>query len=255
MPEPALLMERLNVIGQALEQSGQGLALLGLGSVGVELSRMDIYSDLDFFAIVQPGYKQRFVDSTDWLEVIHPVGYCFKNTADGCKLMFADGVFCEYAVFEPQELAGIPFAPGRIVWQAEGFDAAVCTPGQPPTRCTDREWLIGEALTNLYVGLCRYRRGEKLVALRFIQSYAVDRVLDLAALAQAPSPDALPDPFQIERRFEQRYPSAAAYLPAMLQGYDKIPESAAAILGWLKDTCSLNQTMVREIEALLKDGV
>jgi hypothetical protein len=39
---------------------------------------------------------------------------------------------------------------------------------KPPTV----EWLLGEALTCLYVGLCRYHRGEKLSAQLFIQHYA-----------------------------------------------------------------------------------
>ena len=44
------LLKRLDDIGQSLERSGHALALIGLGSVGVELDRLDSYSDLDFFA-------------------------------------------------------------------------------------------------------------------------------------------------------------------------------------------------------------
>ena len=40
-----------------------------------------------------------------------------------CVEAGADGIFAEPAVFEPQEVVSIPFAPGRIVWQAPGFDA------------------------------------------------------------------------------------------------------------------------------------
>jgi len=52
----------------------------------------------------------------------------------------ADGVFCEFAVFEPQELPAIPFAPGRVVWKRDGVDAAIALPAgharprPPPTR-------------------------------------------------------------------------------------------------------------------------
>ena len=42
------------------------------------------------------------------------------------------------------------------------------------------EWSLGEALTNLYVGLSRLRRGEKLSAMRLIQYHAVDRILELS---------------------------------------------------------------------------
>jgi hypothetical protein len=55
------LLHRLEAIGRALDQSGQALALIGLGSVGVELDRLDEHSDLDFFVIAAPGHKRRFV--------------------------------------------------------------------------------------------------------------------------------------------------------------------------------------------------
>jgi lincosamide nucleotidyltransferase B/F len=111
------LLTRLDEIGRSLERSGHGLALIGLGSVGLELDRIDAYSDLDFFVIVEDGYKQAYIDSLGWLSDIHPVAYLFRNTVDGYKLLFADGIFCEFAVFELGELQNIPFAPGRIVWK------------------------------------------------------------------------------------------------------------------------------------------
>ena len=52
-----LLLQRLDEIGGSLAQSGHALALLGLGSVGEELHRLDQYSDIDFFVIVDPGLR------------------------------------------------------------------------------------------------------------------------------------------------------------------------------------------------------
>ncbi len=112
--EPEILLKRLDNIGQSLKQSGHGLALIGLGSVGLELDRLDAYSDLDFFAIVEAGYKHAYLEDLSWLSVLSPIAFCFRNTKDGFKLLFADGVFCEFAVFEPKELESIPFAPGRV---------------------------------------------------------------------------------------------------------------------------------------------
>ena len=43
--DPQSLLKRLDEIGQSLERSGHALALLGLGSVGLELDRLDSYSD------------------------------------------------------------------------------------------------------------------------------------------------------------------------------------------------------------------
>ena len=106
--EANLLLKRLDEIGHSLEQSNHALALIGLGSVGLELERLDAYSDLDFFVIVEPGYKHSFLDDLHWLSALCPVAYCFPNMEDGYKLLFEDGIFCEFAIFEPDELQAGP---------------------------------------------------------------------------------------------------------------------------------------------------
>src|SRR5436190_636792 len=99
-PQTNLLIARLNAIGASLAQSRGALALIGLGSVGTELERLDDYSDLDFFVIVEPGRKPDFIQNLDWLSRPGPIAYAFRNTAEGYKVLFEDGVFCEFAVFE-----------------------------------------------------------------------------------------------------------------------------------------------------------
>ncbi len=245
------LLKRLEEIGYSLAQSEGGLALLGLGSVGQELARLDEYSDLDFFAIVQPGCKAQFIANLDWLSRIQPVAYAFKNTAYGYKLLFADGIFCEFAVFEPPELANITFVDGRIIWQAADFDASPLD--KPTVEKQDRpvEWLVGEALTNLYVGLGRYRRGEKLSAARFIQWYAVDRAVELAARIEVEQPH-FADQFDQDRRFEQRYPETAVHLPQFVPGYDHSPAAAKTILDFLEAHVPINSAMKSAIQALIE---
>jgi len=248
MVTPQHLLTRLEAIGHALEDSGKGLALIGLGSVGQERQRLDEYSDLDFFAIVEPGCKQSFIENLDWLSSICPLAYCFRNTRDGYKLLFEDGVFCEFAVFEPQELHTAAFAPGSVIWKRPDVSEAIAIPAQipQPPEPSSAEWLLGEALTNLYVGLGRFRRGEKLSAQRFIQHYAVDRLLELAALFETPT--ATPaDPFNRERRFEQRYPLAAALLPQFVPGYQHCPQAALAILDFLDQHFEVNPAIKAEI--------
>ncbi|MFN8375868.1 MAG: hypothetical protein U0694_23720 [Anaerolineae bacterium] len=253
MDRPALLLRRLDEIGQALAASGHGLALLGLGSVGVERERLDAYSDLDFFVIVEQGHKAAYLSSLDWLAAAHPIAYAFQNTRDGYKLLFADGIFCENAIFEPQELAEIPFAPGRIVWQAVGFDASLLAPRVKLPTPKTVEWLLGEAITNLYVGMGRYRRGEKLSALRFVQGYAVDRLVELADQIEAEKP-AFRDPYTPERRFEQRFPELTTHLPRFLPGYEATPQAAAAIVEFLAQHFEVNAAMKAAILELCAEG-
>ena len=251
------LLARLDAIGASLERTGHALALLGLGSVGLELERLDAYSDLDFFALVEPGFKQHFMNNLDWLSNLCPVAYAFRNSDDGYKLLYEDGIFCEFAIFEPDELRRIPFSPGRVVWKKPQIPDDIAFPVVPlppaPTR-PDAAWLVGEALTNLLVGLGRFWRGEKLSAARFIQGYAVDRILDLAALVETEK-GALRDRFASERRFEQRFPAIAVNLPDFVQGYERSPESALAVLAFLEQHFEVNQPAaqaVRDLAALKK---
>lgn len=62
MSKKEALIKRLEEIGASLKNSGNALALLALGSCGLEQDRLDTYSDLDFFVIVK-----------DWLQAsLHP---------------------------------------------------------------------------------------------------------------------------------------------------------------------------------------
>jgi len=249
--DPQSLLKRLEEIGQSLQRSGHALALIGLGSVGRELDRLDSYSDLDFFAIVEKDYKHAYLDSLRWLSDIHPIAYSFLNTDDGYKVLFEDGIFCEFAVFEPAELENIPFAPGRAIWKRKGIPDTFSQPTTLPKfrQNRDQDWLLGEALTNIYIGLNREKRGEKLSGMRFIQDYAVDRVLELAEYIE-PAREAHLDPFVNERRIEQRYPAFIPQFSAWMQGYEKNHESALAILAFLEAHFEVNAAIVNAIREL-----
>ncbi|MCX7784449.1 MAG: hypothetical protein N2318_12510 [Meiothermus sp.] len=246
------LLERLEAIGRSLENSGHALALMGLGSVGLELERIDQYSDLDFFAIVEDGYKRRYLENLDWLGNVAPLAYHFQNTEDGYKLLFEDGIFCEFAVFELHELEHIPFSAGRMVWKRPYIEDSIAVPALKNSSSPkpNVEWQVGEALTNLLIGLKRYRRGEKLSGSRFVQNYALDRVLDLAEWVETETPY-FKDPFGIERRFERRFPAVSERLPHFAQGYERTPESSLAILEFLEQHFEVNAAIAREIRTLI----
>ncbi|WP_225753913.1 hypothetical protein [Actinotalea sp. Marseille-Q4924] len=248
------LLRRLDRIGAALAADGRALALLGLGSVGLERDRLDRWSDLDFFVVVGPGAKGPMIEDLSWLTGVAPVAYAFRNTPDGYKLLYRDGVLCELAVFEPHELPGIPFAAGRVVWAQEGFDTTLLRPVRtaPAPPPVDVAWATGEALTALYVGLGRYHRGERLAAARLVQSHAVDRVLEIAASVEMPTAAPV-DPFAPERRAERRLPLTAQHLATFVQGYDRTPQSARAVLGWLDEHVDVDPAMRAAVLALCAD--
>jgi hypothetical protein len=245
------LLKRLDEIGQSLERSGHALALIGLGSVGVDLERLDAYSDLDFFVIVEPGFKSSYLNDLAWLSAICWIAYHFPNTQDGYKLLFEDGIFCEFAIFEPDELQTIPLSGSRIVWKQPYVADTLIQPMEATVthHKHGQEWLLGEALTNLYVGMRREKRGEHLSAMRFIQGYAVDRLVELAETIENPQTGP-GDKFALERRFEDRFPGLASQVPGWLQGYTRNRESALEILAFLRQNFEINDAIAEAIQRL-----
>ncbi len=243
------LLKRLDAIGESLKKYPNTLALIGHGSVGVELSRLDDYSDLDFFVVVEDDEKIKFIDSLFWLEDVAPLAYFFKNTQDGYKFMYEDGIYGEFAVFGRSEMAHVTQNEGRLVWKRDNYEESQLLEKKGkivPIEDTDADFRINEALTNLYVGVLRAQRGEKLSALRFIESYALTNLLSVIHLF-IKEEKAMKDPFNLERRFELRYPTLHSKLPLMLQGYHHLADSAEAILDIIVSIYQANKAFVQEI--------
>jgi hypothetical protein len=243
------LQNRLSDLGKYLYVLDSSVALLALGSCA-ETSRMDEYSDLDFFVIVKEGFKAEFLIDLVWLESITPLAYSFRNTIDGYKVMWKDGIYAEFAIFELHELPTIAYSPGRFIFKKKGYELS-----NEPTRKIqelrqhDLSYALNEILTNLYVGLGRYRRGEILSAHRLICVHAVDRYLSILPLLDEPT-DALIDPFALDRRVEFRHPMMKSKLSSFVKDYDHVLEAAQAMVDELQKISSMNETLLLEINKL-----
>ncbi len=175
------LLRRLDEMALRLQADTSVLALLALGSVGRDVHRLDEHSDLDFFVITDD--KQRLLDDVSWLG--GPIEWLHRNTSDGYKALVA-GIYHEFAVFTPEELPAIPFAPGRVVWARPGFDVSLLTPVMVPPPSV--EWLVDEVLSNLFVGLHRWLRGERLAAMQMVQGEALANALRMRAIGRSLQP-------------------------------------------------------------------
>lgn len=250
-PELHPTLRRLDHLATRLSSDPSVAAVLGLGSAGEQTHRFDDHSDIDFFVVVDDApSKARYLATTDWLAGFGGrVVFDFANDPNGRKALFADGLFLEYAVFTPGELEAVPVHGVRVVWSRAGFRLG---PAAPPPRGSvegiDRH--LHEALANLYVGLHRELRGERLAATRFIQVYAVDQVLFLARLGQEVD-GAQPDPFDASRRVEDLPGGQPLPLREMVPGYDHNAGAAAAVLGWLCARHRAAPAMVAAVEALI----
>jgi len=252
---PQRLLQRLDDLGALLARRGDALALIGLGSVGLDLDRLDEHSDMDFFVVAEDGAKQGYLDSIDWLEALCPVEFSFPNSIDGRKVLFSDGLFAEYAVFTLDELRAASFPPGRLVWAREDAPAGLERSGrQPgPSPYDYPEYHVNEAVTNLYVGLHRDARGERLAATRLIQAHAVDRLLTYLELTTPGS--GRQDAFVLERGVERRFGPDVLPLSEIVLGYDRNREAALAILDWLEARVDVDRTLAAEIRRLATPSI
>ena len=242
------LLGRLDAIGTCLERQKGALALLGLGSVGLDVWRADRFSDLDFFVIAEAETAVWLREDLSWLSSVETLSFAHRNTADGWKVLFADGIFGEFAVFAPEQLPNIPFQAGRLIWSREGFDVKTLKPSRQ-IEPIDITWTLSEALTCIYVGLCRFRRGEVLASHRMIQGHALDLVLNL--MWSSIEGEQRGDPFNSSRRAELIWPDRRAWLRQVCAGYDQSVEAAQILLTELDRFGPLPKPLLTAIEALL----
>ncbi|WP_410768531.1 hypothetical protein [Fontibacillus sp. BL9] len=251
MNTPEQLLKRLDSIGQSLSMREHALLLLGVGSVGTELERLDSYSDLDFFVFTEQGYSNTFIENLDWLNSACALSFHFRNTEDGYKIMFEDGIYGEFAVFDENKMTEVPCNGGRIIWSKPGYKHVIPSLEQPISvnRPVTADFALNEAVTNIYVGLCRYARGEKLSAKTFIETYAMNQLISVLHLYQEEQPSNL-DPYNNDRRIEQRFPDFDIHFSQMLQGYDQVPQSAIHIFSYIERIFPVNEKLSQEIKDL-----
>ena len=93
----------------------------------------------------------------------------------------------------------------------------------------------------------RHARGERLAAMRMVQVYALDRVLELATDGD---PATGADPFNPDRRIEARAPALAALLPLLAGGYEHTVTAARVLLQWLQTHHAVPTAVASHIETL-----
>jgi hypothetical protein len=247
---PALA--RLDVLAASLSRRADVVAVLALGSAGTERDRFDDHSDLDVFVVVDEGAVARYVDDLSWLQPLGEVATSFRNERNGRKVLLRDGLFVEYAVLTRTGLAGLAFTGARTLWQRPDLERDLASVGAAlPTPHDDTvAFHVGEAMTNLLVGLHRELRGERLTASRFIQVYAVDRLVALLRLTSPPVEGT--DPFDGSRRVERRWGRDVLPLAELVPGYERNGAAARAVLSWLSARSEPDPVLVAAVEDLLR---
>ena len=131
------------------------LGLVAVGSMARQGSLPDRWSDHDFFVVVESGTQESFRSNLDWVPRHDEIALSFRETAHGVKAIFRDGHLIEFAVFDPDELALARINRYRALLDRKGSANAVARVAEataagatPPLG----RWLVGQFLTNLWVG-------------------------------------------------------------------------------------------------------
>jgi hypothetical protein len=245
-----LLLKRLDEIKTELLSRVGVNGFVGLGSIGTELDRLDDYSDLDFFLIVETeDLKYELINNLDWLSNTGTILFDFKNTKDGSKVLFEDGVYCEYAVFTEKEYLDIPYLGERELINKTSID--ISSKKQLDEKVLKKEWLIGECLTNLFVGIKRYQRGELFNANKFISRFALDRVIELADEFES-SKEYFQDYFDKSRRLEENYTKLSSELNNLDLGSKNALNTASWIISYVERLDYTDQKMVQYLKDEIK---
>ena len=209
----------------------RGLGVVALGSSARTSRLPDRFSDHDLFVVVEADVVERYRSTTDWLPAPDHIVLAFRETAHAVKVMYDDGHLVEAAVFSPDELGVARVNDYAVLLDRADIEdrmAAVRDASHTPAASEPGdEWLVGQFLTCLAVGVSRHRRGEALSGHVFVRQHAVGHLVVLLWRHLAPT-DAQRDDLDPTRRFELALPEVGAALEAALQL--PVPGAAGALL-------------------------
>ena len=208
------------------------LGLVAVGSMARRPEHLpDRWSDHDFFVIVTAGAQESFRSNLGWIPRYGDIALSFRETAHGVKVVFRDGHLIEFAVFDPDELTVARINRYRTLIDRERIDeriARVAERTAAEARPPSEEWLVGQFLTNLLVGVGRHHRGERLSGRQLVEASAVAHLVALLTRRASSPETAKLDPLDPLRRFETVFPSLGRRLDGVA-GMET-PEAARALL-------------------------
>jgi hypothetical protein len=217
------VLERFLKYSEALADSAQSDPdVLGLVLVGstADTSRVDEWSDHDFFWIVKEGLGEKYRQDLSWIPEIEKAVITPRETAHGLKVVFEDARVLEFAVFEEAELDlaalnayTVPVDKKDISQRCEQIRRR----SEPAAFDWKKEAQL--FLSLILIGVGRYRRGEVLIAGQFIRSYSLEKFLGLAKefVEKADSGQVSEDNLNCFRRFDFLYPELATEIDASLR--------------------------------------
>lgn len=223
------------------------LGLVFLGSSAIH-SRVDQYSDQDFFLIVSAGSGEAFRTNLDWLPEHQSIVLAPRETAHGLKVLYESGLVLEFAVFEDQELE-LSAANDYLVAldKSDIQERMAVIASRSGTAVVDPAVEFELFLSLLVLGVGRARRGETIAADQHVKSYAVEKLLKVIR-ALAPITGGRHDSLNAYRRFELDYPTLGAHIGAHM--LEPAEVCAKGLLHLAKTELPLSSAQLKQLNAV-----
>jgi hypothetical protein len=203
----------------SLESKSDVLGLVLVGSTA-DTSRVDEWSDHDFFVVTTNGAAEDYRQDLSWLPQYEDIVMRPRETDHGLKVVYSNGHVLEFAVFDNEELELASANAFEVTIDRSDIGVrmqAIADRSKPKPVDFEVEFEI--FLGHLLIGVGRNRRGEHLIAGQFARSLCLNSLLGLIRDSKSPVPGSehTEDSLNRYRRFEQQYPDLANELEEILQ--------------------------------------
>ncbi len=216
-----------------LERDPRVLGLMAVGSTACLSHQPDEWSDHDFWVIVEPGAEEWFHTHCEWLPDSEQIVLLFREPHGGFKTVYRSGHLLEFAVSDRRTLLQARINDYQMLIDRIGLTADVArmqeVTASESNSVPDDLCLLGQFITNLLVGVGRYRRGEYLSARQVITVVALHALLRLISRRVSPNTPAVLDNLDPYRRVELAYPEIGAEINQLLQL--DLDQAALGLLG------------------------
>lgn len=184
--------------------------LVAVGSMAEQDYMPDKWSDHDFSVIVETGYQEKFRKDLSWLPQFENIVLSFQETEHGLKVLYDNGHMIEFAVFDIEELYFLKINRYRILIDRENIkehmEKIKKSTSQQSKLTYENNLLLGELITSLWIGIGRYKRGEKASAHELVKMSALKSLMTLIEKHSPSEHKVLIDNLDPLRRFEYIYP-------------------------------------------------
>lgn len=190
-------------------------------------------------AIAWQEHKARLLHEVSWIREVQHVAYHYKRSSNSLRVLFSDGVICDFYCYTNQELEAVkPInqCEWHLFWRAKNTRVKHYPHQSYDDVAATKDALTGELLTMLVLGLRLFSQGEKLAAFSLVQHKALHNLIKLKSILPASQQVAT----DTQQPWESRAPEFDEYLPQFAAGYTRTPESAMTMLSYVESRMPVN---------------